>query len=126
MSDPRTDDTMQQANLSRPDHRPSNEGGSMRLSSRTGLRLLCLIGGWVFTTTTPSMAQGDGLGSSLGGYGAASTDAMPRAGGGPLIPYAGGFAGFMPYRVAGGGTMAFSARPGSRMSPTRGSFSLSS
>jgi len=43
-----------------------------------------------------------------------------------LVPYAGGFAGFMPYRMDSGGALAFRPRPGSAMGPTRASFRLSS
>jgi hypothetical protein len=52
---------------------------------------------------------------------------MSRAGASALIPYAGGFAGFMPYRMAGdvGDTLAFRSRPRSMMGPVGSSFRLS-
>ena len=65
-------------------------------------------------------------GRSLGGYGAISVEAMPRTGDGPLIPYAGGFAGFIPYRMGGGGALAFRSRRTTAMQPVRSSFNLTS
>jgi hypothetical protein len=46
-------------------------------------------------------------------------------GGGPIIPYAGNFGGFMPYRMGGGSSLSFSSRGTSAIGSTRTSFSLS-
>jgi hypothetical protein len=73
----------------------------------------------------PSWVQAQGIG--LGGYGA-SMGISGEAGmgtGGPTLPYAGRFAGFMPYRM-GGGDLSFQRRPSSAMAPVRPSFNLSS
>src|SRR5438105_4134795 len=98
----------------------------MRLPFRTTLPLLLAIGGCLLTGTSAARGQEDGSGHSLGGYGAFSGVAMSRTGGGSLIPYAGGFAGFMPYRMAGGGELAFRAHASTAMGPVRTSFSLMS
>jgi len=45
--------------------------------------------------------------------------------GGPIIPYAGNFGGFMPYRMGGGSSLSFSSRGTSAMGSTRTPFSLS-
>jgi hypothetical protein len=97
----------------------------MRLPLWTTRRLLLLIGGCLFSVTSPVQAQGDGAGQSLGGYGAIADEAMSRTSSGSLIPYAGGFAGFMPYRMAGGGALAFRTRPSSAMGPARMAFGMS-
>jgi hypothetical protein len=99
----------------------------MRRPFRTNLPLALLIGGCLFISRSPARAQGPGSGPSLGGYGAMSGEAMRAGGGSPIpIPYAGGFAGFMPYRMAGSGAPAVRARPTSAMGPLRTSFSRSS
>ena len=47
-------------------------------------------------------AQGSSTPRSLGGYGATSGNSMAGMGvGSPIIPYAGNFSGFMPYRMGG-------------------------
>jgi hypothetical protein len=98
----------------------------MWLQSRTNFLLVITIGGCLFTGPPRARAQGDLTGRSLGGYGATLAETMSRSGGSSLIPYAGGFGGFMPYRMAGGGALAFRPRPNSTMDPVRSSFSLSS
>ena len=45
--------------------------------------------------------------------------------GGPIIPYAGNFGGFMPYRMGGGSSLSFQSRGASAMESTRIPFSLS-
>src|SRR3954447_5541421 len=99
----------------------------MRRPLRTNLPLALWIAGCLSINGSPARAQGYGSGPALGGYGAISGEAM-RPGGSSLlpIPYAGGFAGFMPYRMAGGGALAFRARPPAAMGPARTPFSLSS
>jgi hypothetical protein len=65
---------------------------------------------------------------SLGGYGASASSPMASMGStSPMIPYAGSFGGFMPYRMAGGssGPLSFTARGNSVQEPTRTSFRLS-
>jgi len=44
---------------------------------------------------------------------------------GPIIPYAGNFGGFMPYRMGGGSSLSFSSRGTSAMGPARTSFNFS-
>jgi hypothetical protein len=44
---------------------------------------------------------------------------------GPVIPYAGKFGGFMPYRMAGTGTLSFQSRGTGAMGSMRSSFNLS-
>ncbi len=97
----------------------------MRRTSRTSLAPALLVGGLLIATAGPAQAQGDLTGRSLGGYGANSAGTMSGSGASPLIPYAGGFGGFMPYRMASGsGALGFRPRP--TMDPVRSSFSLSS
>ncbi len=98
----------------------------MRLPSLTGLSLGLVVGACLIASAGPASAQEDRDGRSLGGYGAISGEAMSRTGDSPLIPYAGGFAGFMPYRMGGGGELVFQRRQTSAMAPVRSSFSLSS
>ena len=74
---------------------------------------------------TPSAScQGYAPSASLGGYGAASRDAMAGMGSaGPMIiPYGGTFDGFMPGRMGGGVELSFRSRPAA--GPTRRSFTL--
>jgi hypothetical protein len=101
-------------------------GQDMRLPSHTSLSLALMVGAYLIAGAGPASAQDDLNGRSLGGYGAISVEAMPRTGDSPLIPYAGGFAGFMPYRMGGGGALAFETRRTSAMALVRSSFSLSS
>ena len=75
-------------------------------------------------------AQGQSIGAprSLGGYGATATSPMASMGSSsPMIPYAGSFGGFMPYRMAGGTStpVTFSARGSSVLESTRTPFRLS-
>jgi hypothetical protein len=76
---------------------------------------------------TPA-ASGQSLGSRspLGGYGAAGAGTMAATGGGPMIPYAGAFGGFMPYRMGGGASLFFASRGTLETGLTRTSFRLSS
>jgi hypothetical protein len=74
-----------------------------------------------------ALAQRAGAGMSLGGYGASSTAVLAaRGSGGPMIPYAGTFGGFMPYRMGGAGSssLSFSGRTGSEMPSSRTSVRL--
>lgn len=72
-----------------------------------------------------AVAQGGGPGGSLGGYGGSmSSSASDMGMSGPIIPYAGKFGGFMPYRM-GGGSLSFQSRSTSAMGSGRASFSLS-
>jgi hypothetical protein len=59
---------------------------------------------------------------ALGGYGAT---AGGMSGGGSMIPYAGNFGGFMPYRVGGGANLTLATRGTSMIGSSRMSFSLS-
>ena len=83
---------------------------------RSGLRrflacVLLLAGGSVISMPSAT-AQTIGSRSSLGGYGGATRgNSMTSMGvGGPIIPYAGNFGGFMPYRMGGGSSLSFSSR----------------
>jgi hypothetical protein len=65
---------------------------------------------------------------SLGGYGATATSSMASQGSNsPMIPYAGSFGGFMPYRMATGTSspLSFAPRASSALQSTRTSFRLS-
>jgi hypothetical protein len=82
---------------------------------------------WLWATPG-AFAQNTSSSRSLGGYGAAATSPMASMGSSsPMIPYAGSFGGFMPYRMAGGTSSAvtFSARGSSVLESTRTSFRLS-
>jgi hypothetical protein len=75
-------------------------------------------------------AQGQSIGArrSLGGYGATTTSPMASMGSSsPMIPYAGSFGGFMPYRMAAGtsSSLSFSPRVSSAPESARTSFRLS-
>jgi hypothetical protein len=75
------------------------------------------------STSVAQMAASGG--QSLGGYGGSTTDTGSGMGmGGPFIPYAGKFGGFMPYRM-GGGSLSFQSRGTSPTGSGRTSFSLS-
>jgi hypothetical protein len=95
----------------------------MRAGSRAFLASVLLIGGeWAFGT--PSIrAQSLDSRSSLGGYGATASSSMASMGGSPIIPYAGNFGGFMPYRTGGGSSLSFQSRGASAMD-TRTQFGL--
>ena len=98
----------------------------MRAASRPLLAGLLLIAGGLGIAAPPAWAQNAGSGSSLGGYGATPSGSMASMGGdSPIIPYAGNFGGFMPYRMAGGSSLSFSSRGTSAMGSARTSFSLS-
>jgi len=102
------------------------QGGFMHASSRRLWASFLLIG--VSTTiSTPSVeAQSMSAPGSLGGYGAASSGSFAGMGSsGPIIPYAGNFGGFMPYRMGGGASLSLSTRGTSVMGSARSSFSLS-
>jgi hypothetical protein len=76
------------------------------------------------STVRAQSAAGDGR--SLGGYGGSMTATGPGMGmGGPVIPYAGTFGGFKPYRM-GSSSLSFQSRGISPMASGRTSFSLSS
>jgi hypothetical protein len=78
------------------------------------------IGASVAVAQTTSTAEG----RSLGGYGGSMTD-IGAGMGGPVIPYAGKFGGFMSYRMGGSGTLSFQSRGTSPIGSGRTSFSLS-
>jgi hypothetical protein len=86
------------------------------------------IGDGLAVGTPSASAQGYGSTGSLGGYGAASGFAPPGIGNSSpmVIPYGGGFAGFMPSRMVGGSTLSFRSRQTASMGSTQSSFSLSS
>jgi hypothetical protein len=105
----------------------SVRGETMRTLSRA-LVMGALVIGVGQSLAGSAWAQSFGPGGTLGGYGGAMGG--PGAGmgmGGPVIPYAGRFGGFMPSRMGGGGgELAFQRRSSSTMSPIRPSFSLPS
>ncbi|MDB5353472.1 MAG: hypothetical protein JWN86_4719 [Planctomycetota bacterium] len=72
-------------------------------------------------------ARAQGLGS-LGGYGGSMTEMGTGPGmSGTVIPYAGNFGGFMPYRMSGGGgDLSFRSRGTPPTNSARSSFALSS
>lgn len=98
----------------------------MRSTWRTARAALIVVG--VAATIVSSKVEAQtpltGEGRSLGGYGGSMTDAGAGVGG-PVIPYAGKFGGFMPYRMGGSGTLSFQSRGNSPMGSGRTSFSLS-
>ena len=78
------------------------------------------------TGASSASAQGPGPIGSLGGYGRSMTDTGAGMGmSGPIIPYAGKFGGFMPYRMEGSASLSFQSRGASAMGSNRTSFSLS-
>lgn len=100
----------------------------MRLTWREVSAGMVLVG--LVTTIGASKARAQsamtGEGRSLGGYGGSMIATGSGMGmGGPVIPYAGNFGGFMPYRM-GGGSLSFQSRGTSPMASGRTSFSLSS
>jgi len=99
----------------------------MRVASRGRWAGLLLIAGIGAGGTPPACAQGLSASRSLGGYGAAASSLIDGMGaGGPIIPYAGNFGGFMPYRMGGGsGGLVFSSRNTSVIGGGRTSFRLS-
>jgi hypothetical protein len=98
----------------------------MRATRRACLTGVLLTGGALAIGTPPASAQSLGSRSSLGGYGTTASSSMASMGaGGPIIPYAGNFGGFMPYRMGGGSSLSFSSRGTSATGSTRTSFILS-
>ncbi len=96
---------------------------SIRRAARAAL--IILVG--VATSIVASTAQAQTAlteGRSLGGYGGSMTDTGSGMGG-PVIPYAGKFGGFMPYRMSGSGSLSYQSRGTSPMGSGRTSFSLS-
>jgi hypothetical protein len=87
-----------------------------------------VLTGWLLAIgTLPAQAQSVNASRSLGGYGATSTSPMAAMGAtSPMIPYAGSFSGFMPYRMASGAGsgLSFSTRGSSVIQSSRSSFSL--
>jgi hypothetical protein len=75
---------------------------------------------------TSLQGQEPGAFRSLGGYGGFATMSSAGMGaGGPIIPYAGSFGGFMPYRMGSGtGGLSFSSRNLPVMGSQRASLSL--
>jgi hypothetical protein len=71
-------------------------------------------------------AQGSDARGSLGGYGGSMSNLDSGMGmGGSVIPYAGKFGGFMPYRMSGSSSLSFQSRGTSALGSMRTSFSLS-
>jgi hypothetical protein len=95
----------------------------MWLSLRSILPVVIALVGYLSAGRSSTMAQSAGSGGSLGGYGAVSGPAMSSMGG-ALIPYAGSYGGFMPYRMGGGSALSFGARSPASMGSPRTSFSL--
>lgn len=79
---------------------------------------------YLFTLTLgASSARAQG---SLGGYGGSMSNFDSGMGtAGPIIPYAGNYAGFMPSRMSGSSSLAFSSRGMSSVGSPRTSFRLS-
>lgn len=75
------------------------------------------------TSAAVAQTSASDEGRALGGYGGSMTE-IGTGMGGPTIPYAGRFGGFMPYRM-GGGSLSFQSRGNSPMGSGRTSFSLS-
>jgi hypothetical protein len=98
----------------------------MQARSRAFLTGVLLVGWGLVIEIPAARAQGPGPSGSLGGYGGSMTDTGSGMGmGGPVIPYAGKFGGFMPYRMGGGGRLSFQSRGASPLGSNRASFSLS-
>jgi hypothetical protein len=98
----------------------------MRAALRRFLSCVLLLSGVLVIGMPSAKAQSLGSRSSLGGYGATSGNSMASmGGGGPIIPYAGNFGGFMPYRMGGGSSLSFQSRGPSAMESTRTPFRLS-
>ncbi len=95
-----------------------------RMVWRTVMLAVCVV------ALEPLRARGQSIvpARSLGGYGATSTSPMAAMGSASsMIPYAGGFGGFMPYRMASGSGsgLSFSPRASSMPESSRTSFRLS-
>lgn len=79
----------------------------------------------MIVTTTPSTTWAQSISArSLGGYGAGTNFASGLGMRGSIIPFAGGFGGFMPYRMGGGSSLSFQPRAGSPAGERRSSFTL--
>jgi hypothetical protein len=97
----------------------------MRVTRRALLAGTLLTGLGMAIGAPSARAQGSSTPRSLGGYGATSGNSMAGMGtGSPIIPYAGNFGGFMPYRMGGGSSLSFQSRGASAMESTRTPFSL--
>src|SRR4051812_10021480 len=82
----------------------------MQSSWRSLLTVLLMLGANLGVATFDARAQGPGPSGSLGGYGGSMTDVGSGMGmSGPVIPYAGKFGGFMPYRMGGSSSLSFQA-----------------
>jgi hypothetical protein len=82
---------------------------------------------WIWATPE-AHAQNTSSVRSLGGFGATTNSPMASMGSSsPMIPYAGSFGGFMPYRMATGTSspLSFAPRASSALQSTRTSFRLS-
>jgi hypothetical protein len=105
----------------------SKRGRSMRWTLWKSWSVIFVMG-LAWAMETPRVyGQTAGTSRSLGGYGAASAGATASMGSSsPMIPYAGSFGGFMPYRMSGGGDsgLSISTRGSSLMESPRSSFSL--
>ena len=98
----------------------------MRAIWRAFLPGVLLIAGGLAGGTPSAWGQSLGSRSSLGGYGATPGNSMASTSGGdPVIPYAGSFGGFMPFRMGGGSSLSVSSRGTPVMASARTSFSLS-
>jgi hypothetical protein len=72
---------------------------------------------WIWATPG-AHAQSTSSVRSLGGYGATATSPMASMGSSsPMIPYAGSFGGFMPYRMAAGTSSSLSFSPRVSLAP---------
>jgi hypothetical protein len=86
--------------------------------------VLAFVMGQAFGTSA-AHAQGLARGS-LGGYGGEMSNLDSGMGmAGPVIPYAGKFGGFMPYRMGGSGSLSFQSRGTGAMGSMRTPFTLS-
>jgi hypothetical protein len=92
----------------------------MQAALRQFLACVLLLWGALIIGMPSARAQGLGAPRSLGDYGAASGSSMASMGtGSPIIPYAGNFGGFMPYRMGAGSSLSFQSRGASAMESTR-------
>src|SRR5260370_753656 len=90
-----------------------------------GILIFLGVGTTAGASTAAAQTASTGEGRSLGGYGGSMTGAGSGTGmSGPVIPYAGRFGGFMPYRMGGSGSLSFQSRGTSSMGSMRTSFSL--
>jgi hypothetical protein len=93
--------------------------------TKNGLGALLIGMTWLIPVPLAN-AQRLGTSRSLGGYGASSGGSVAAmTAGSPMVPYAGNFGGFMPYRMGSSTSLSFSSRGTSAMGPTRPPFSLS-